>query len=87
MYRDWHRQFETIWLADIPGTEDHYLALFNISDTTRVVTFEFEWESMRESYLVSDLWAHQDLGVFDKKFGQSLEPHGAGLYRLSKQEK
>jgi alpha-galactosidase len=32
---------------------------------------------------VRDLWAHKDLGVFEKDFSRDLPFHGAGLYRLS----
>ncbi len=32
--------------------------------------------------LVRDLWAHENLGVFEGAFGRELPVHGAGLYRI-----
>lgn len=72
-----------IWLADVPGSHDRYLALFNIGEDRRKVTFTFEDEMLRGRFAVRDLWARRDLGVFEKQFGADLDPHGAGLYRLS----
>jgi len=36
------------------------------------------------SVKVRDLWNHKDLGSVTEKFSQTLNSHGAGLYRLSK---
>lgn len=73
------------WIADIPGSEDKYLALFNLMDEKQKVPFVFEDESLRGKYVVRDLWSHQDRAVFEKGYNADLEPHGAGLYRLVKQ--
>jgi hypothetical protein len=37
----------------------------------------------RGKFAVRDLWAHRDLGVFEDDFGAQLDPHGAGLYRIT----
>jgi alpha-galactosidase len=84
VYRDFQNTM-TFWMADIPGSEDKYLALFNLGDEKKIVIFNFELEYMRDKYLFRDLWAHKDLGVFEKEFGVELAEHGAGLYRLKKQ--
>ena len=35
---------------------------------------------------VRDLWKHKDLDVFTDKFTQTINSHGAGLYRLRLQK-
>lgn len=72
-----------VWVADIPDSDDLYFALFNMEDSAQYVEFNFEFEYLREKYVVRDLWDHKDLGVFQKAFGTTLPAHGAGLYRLS----
>lgn len=78
------RRGNVCWIADVPKKPDKYLALFNLSDEKQTVEFDFEMEMLRGKYRVRDLWSHKDLGVFEKEFSVSLDPHGAGLYRLTK---
>jgi hypothetical protein len=73
------------WIADVPGSSDKYLALFNMKEDRQKVVFVFEHEMLRGTYRVRDLWAGKDLGAFEKESGVDLEPHGAGLYRLGRQ--
>lgn len=80
----YRRNDHVIWMADIPNSTDKYFALFNLKDEADSVTFEFEYEYLRARYVVRDLWAQKELGVFEKRFSAELAPHGAGLYRLSK---
>ncbi|UCE05331.1 MAG: glycoside hydrolase family 27 protein, partial [bacterium] len=84
VYRDFQNNV-TVWMADIPGSEDKYLALFNLGDEKKIVIFNFELEYMRDKYLIRDLWTRKDLGIFEKEFGVELAEHEAGLYRLKKQ--
>jgi alpha-galactosidase len=76
---------KVIWMADIPQSKDKYFALFNLADSVQKVKFEFEFEYLRDSYKIRDLWAHKELGVFENEFAQMLDPHGAGLYKMIKQ--
>jgi len=34
-------------------------------------------------YNVRDLWHKHDLGVFKGRFANTLNPHGAGLYKFT----
>ena len=72
------------WIADIPGSQNKYVALFNLSNHRETVCFEFEYEGLRGEYLVRDLWVHQDLGLFKGEFKTELDSHGAGLYHINK---
>lgn len=78
-----HRE-EAIWIATDPETGDRFLALFNLKDQKSRVEFDFELEYLRDSYAIRDLWAKEDLGVYQQSFGVELPPHGAALYRLSR---
>ncbi|WNJ19144.1 glycoside hydrolase family 27 protein [Pontibacter sp. G13] len=78
------RDTEAGWFARDSRTGDPYIALFNLSDEERTVSFELEWEYLRESYQVRDLWKQQDLGISKESISMTLPPHGAGIYRLTK---
>lgn len=71
-----------VWFADIPGSEDSYFALFNIADDPQEVTFYFEFEELRGTYDVYDLWEQKSIGTFKTKFSKLLPPHGSAIYRL-----
>ena len=79
----YHRHGLAAWMADVPGSRDRYLALFNLNERKARVSFNFEWETMRGKYVVRDLWSHHDLGESAGEFGAEIEAHGAGLYRLT----
>ncbi|RMF86449.1 MAG: glycoside hydrolase family 27 protein [Planctomycetota bacterium] len=75
---------KVIWIATDPETGDRYLGLFNIGETEAWIQFEFEYEMLRSRFKIRDLWAHKDLGVYEKTFAAKLPSHGAGLYRMTK---
>jgi hypothetical protein len=74
-----------IWVADIPNTEDKYIALFNLKDEEQEITFDFFWEKMHNySYKVRNLWERKELGEFETVFSKIIPTHGTGLYKFSK---
>jgi hypothetical protein len=71
------------WTANIPGSDDRYVAVFNLSDSERAA--QLSWEAMdvpARSVKVRDLWASLDLGE-QQSLLVSLQPHASGLYRIS----
>ena len=76
-------QGEAFWIATEPETGDRYVALFNLTDNEKEITFDMEWEHMRGKYKVRDLWTKKDLGQFEKTFSAKLPAHGAGIYRFT----
>ncbi len=74
---------QRIWYADIPGSDDKYIGLFNLSEKDADVTFLFDIEYLSGKYRIRDLWKREDLGVFEKQFTQTIKPHGGRLYRLT----
>ena len=85
-----------VWAADVPGRTDKYVALFNAQSTEdtvttvstdgRIVRLDFQDIGINGPALVTDLWTHKDLGVFEKEFNREIPFHGAGLYRISPSE-
>ncbi len=80
-----------VWTADVPDSEDKYVALFNAQSKGDNMEFpdvspvkvDFKTIGIRGKAKVVDLWSHTELGVFKKKFSRELRQHGAGLYRIS----
>ncbi|WP_112263762.1 alpha-galactosidase [Lentzea terrae] len=71
-----------VWAADVPGSGDRYVALFNRDNTSGNVSLTLSALGMG-SATVTDLWSGADLGTVSGTFTRSLPAHGAGLYRLS----
>lgn len=70
------------WIADVPDSDDKYLALFNTTDTTAIVPVDLQPIGFEKAVEVRDLWKHTALGPMTGTFAPELPPHGSGLYRL-----
>ena len=102
------------WSADVPGSKDKYVALFNTSPTpaprgkrsdgvggpatsTNALATDPAASQPREisvsvrdlgfsgAVKVRDLWNHKELGVVNGSVTQTINSHGAGLYRVQPQ--
>jgi hypothetical protein len=76
------------WVADVPGSPDRYLALFNLRDPAETpaaqpVRVALADLGLGPSCRVRDLWRRVDLGRHSGEFVAQIPAHGAGLYRLS----
>jgi len=71
------------WTADVPGSPDKYLALFNATDSAASVAVSLSDIGIGGAASVRDLWAHHDLGTSGPEFTAPLPAHGAGLYRVA----
>jgi len=81
------RGTQVAWTADVPGSRDKFLAVFNLDDRTPAeVTVRWFELGMGGKCAVRDLWEKKDLGVVDSSFAPKIEPHGAGLYRIAPQQ-
>ena len=75
-----------VWAADVPGSRDRYVGLFNAQsndDPFDLVSVSFADLGIMGKAKVRDLWARRDLGVFSNSFEWELPLHGAGLFRLT----
>lgn len=73
-----------IWSAVPDGApRDRYLALFNTTGEPKEVGIPLAELGLRTPARVQNLWSGERLDTAEHRFGQTLPPHGAGLYRLS----
>jgi alpha-galactosidase len=75
------------WIADVPGSTDKYLALFNIrsasaTETAAVIPVTLSEIGFSGEARVRDLWQNKDLGSVTNEFAPVVPSHGAGLYRI-----
>jgi alpha-galactosidase len=72
------------WTADVPESNDKYLALFNATDAgPAAVPVSLKDLGFSGTCKVRDLWKRQDAGTASGDFAPIVPPHGAALYRLS----
>jgi hypothetical protein len=78
------------WVADVPGSADKYLALFNTRDlppggNEASVAVPVKWSELGfpDAGRIRNLWTQADLGTFTNEFAPPINFHGAGLYRVS----
>ena len=77
---------KTVWCSDIPGTEDVYVALFNLSDKEKIISVTFDQVGLESECTVRDLWSQKDLGISLKEFTDNFNPHSAKILRISPQK-
>ena len=71
------------WSADVPGTPDKYLAVFNLADDEPAeVAVSWKELGLNGKCAVRDLWQKKSLGLFEDRFAPVVKPHAAGLYRI-----
>ncbi len=74
------------WAADVPETEDKYLAVFNLGNSPEEVAVAWRELGVKGMCWVRDLWEKKNLGAFESHFAPNINPHRAGLYRVSAAE-
>jgi alpha-galactosidase len=77
------RETMRAWVADIPGGKNHYVAVFNLADTSAKIDLTFSQGGISaNSAEIRDLWSKTSLR---KKNGVkiNLRPHASVLYRVS----
>jgi hypothetical protein len=90
-----HQLFRTddglvAWVADVPGSDSKYLAVFNIrdpstnapADVKTVVPVKLAQLGFSGEAHVHDLWQKKDLQNIQAQFEPEVPAHGARLFRL-----
>jgi hypothetical protein len=78
------RDKQVVWVADVPGTKDKYVAVFNLGDqATADIKIEWREIGLAGQCAVRDLWQKKAQGVFTGEMVSKVPPHGAALYRVS----
>ena len=71
-----------VWTADIPGSKDKYLAVFNRNPKGPKTIMVRLSDIGIKKCKVRDLWTHSEIGEFTDQFAPQINFHGAGLYRI-----
>ncbi len=79
------------WVADVPGSADKYVAVFNTRDKPGTedagagvkVAVKLAELGQSGACRIRDLWKKADIGEFKEEFAPQINWHGAGLYRVS----
>jgi alpha-galactosidase len=73
------------WVADVPGTNEKYVAVFNVGDGAAPVDVAVRWEELglTGACRVRDLWQRKDLGVFRDRIDAAVDRHASRLFRVS----
>jgi hypothetical protein len=71
------------WIADVPGSPDKYIALFNTRDAAAEVTCTYHEASLPSLCQWRDLWKTQNVGISRDQFATPLPAHAACLYRVT----
>jgi hypothetical protein len=72
-----------VWYSHVQGSNDIYVALFNISDAAQNVAVDFAAIGLKDKITVRDLWKKQNIGQYKTTYQQKINAHGAALFRLS----
>lgn len=74
-----------VWSADVPETEDKYVALFNTNDSVASeLSVSLTELGVSGNYSVKDLWSKADKGIISESYKVTLEPHASELLRFTK---
>jgi len=72
-----------VWLADVPGGRDKYVAVFNLGDAAEPIHLSWMELGVQITHPAArDLWQHKNLGR-QEDFDLTLPPHASVLYRIS----
>jgi alpha-galactosidase len=73
-----------VWIADVSGSGDHYVAVFNLGE--KVADVDLPWSKLGMNgsiFQVRDLWSKSSMGEKERLL-VTLPPHASALYRLSR---
>jgi alpha-galactosidase len=70
------------WVADVQGSKDKYLAVFNTGGAPAPVPVELSAVGFTGGVAVRDLWARRTQDDARGTFAPVIPPHGTALYRL-----
>lgn len=68
--------------GSVAGHKAYYVALFNIGPRENKIGIDLARLGIRGRVAVRDLWGRKDAGLFNRRYIQSIPPHGAALIRV-----
>lgn len=80
-----HNNGNIVWMADVPGTEDKYVAFFNSNDDgTQTISAGFDELGISGNYEAKDLWTKKTVTLNGKNISRQIGPHASAIFRLIK---
>ena len=75
---------QVAWMAELPGSNAKYIAVFNIGDTDEEqVRVNWADLGLPKNCVVRNLWAKKDLGTVAEGRAFGVKPHASEFYRLT----
>ena len=75
-----------VWTANIPNSEDKYVAFFNSRhERTGTVSIRMPELELDGDFIAKDLWTKDEFKIENQLLEKELNPHSSAIYRLSKQ--
>lgn len=78
------RNNQVIWMSNAKGTEDKYVAFFNLGEAAQSIVMKFSQYQLADQYMVRDLWERKDLGKISNEIAVTVPSHGAKLFKFTK---
>jgi hypothetical protein len=72
-----------VWTADVPGSPDKYLAIFNLGENKKAIHFDLNELGYNGEITMTDLWMGDYLGQYRSAIKPEVPAHGVRLFRLS----
>lgn len=74
---------KVVWCSDIPQSEDKYFAFFNLNEEDSGITLLLSQLGFNTDCEIRDLWEQKEIGTFSELFIDTINSHGAKIYRIS----
>ena len=75
-----------IWTADVPDSNDKYIAFFNSNDTNEeTISIQLSELNLKGKFVARDLWTKEKTQIDNETFSKEIEPHASAIFRLAKQ--
>ncbi|OOQ56770.1 glycoside hydrolase family 27 protein [Mucilaginibacter pedocola] len=72
-----------VWYSHVQGSKDLFVALFNIGDSNKAVSVDLKALGIKGKVKVRDLWKKQDVGTYKNSYRQTINLHGAAIFKLT----
>jgi alpha-galactosidase len=72
-----------VWVSQVNNSKDWNVAFFNLDEAAKEVAVDFAAIGIKQKCKVRDLWKKQEAGIFKKEYKQSINPHGAAIFRVT----
>ncbi len=74
---------KVIWMSEDPASAARFVAFFNLGDQPANIHLELSALGFRGKCSIRDLWQKKDLYLVKGTFNKTVNPHGAGIFRIS----